>query len=102
MLCVSALSGLNAADEKPKEFRHAITFVHPHTATTVFTKASPTEPVAMQPTDVQLPQTTDFGTFRLQYAYQNLWGGFAPWVALGFGILAGISYRFDLWKAFYL
>jgi hypothetical protein len=127
LLGILMIPGLIAAEDEPKEFRHAITFVHPHTATTGFTKASPTEPAVMQQTDVQLPQTRDFGTFRLQYAYQNLWGGFAPWLALGgnlhkgfldyppgngpktevtaklgFGILTGISYRFDLWRAFYL
>jgi hypothetical protein len=117
-----------AAQETPKEYRHAITFVHPHRSTNLVTSTSPDEPTAMQPTSIQLPQTTDFGTFRLQYSYQKAFSGFSPWVALGgslhhgfidfksagnpqitevtskigLGILAGLQYRFDFGKYLYL
>lgn len=109
------------------KYRHAITFVHPHTATNLIAKRSGVEPQLLTPTDIQLAQTTDFGTFRLQYSYQDWLWGFSPWIAIGgnlhkgfvdypsaagaqkteltakvgIGILAGIAYRVDLGRRFY-
>lgn len=118
LLSVPAL----AAEGNAKLYRHAITLVHPHTATNPVSARPGGEPQQLQTTSIQLPQTTDFGLFRLQYNYQNVFGGFSPWVALGGnlhrgfleypvagagtqtvvhskvgpGLLGGVQYRYDL------
>lgn len=123
-----ALSVSAYSEDIPKTYRHAITFVHPHASSNPVVQRPATEPQQLQATNLQLPQATDFGLFRLQYNYQNLFGGFSPWVALGgnlhrgfleyplsgtsqltvvhtkvgLGLLAGMQYRYDLLSFLYM